>query len=58
MGCFGPGLDSESLVSEEDDEDELDDESVSVDEEDVSVKLFRDGATGHDREKRFDEYEK
>ena len=45
-------------MSEEDDEDELDDESVSVDEEDVSVKLFRDGATGHDREKRFDEYEK
>ena len=39
-------------MSEEDDEDELDDESVSVDEEDVSVKLFSDGATGHDRERK------
>ena len=39
-------------MSEEDEEDELDDESVSVDEEDVSVKLFSDGATGYGREKK------
>ena len=39
MGCLGPGVDSESLVSEEEEEDEeLDDESESEDEE-VSVNV-------------------
>ena len=39
LGCLGPGVDSESLVSEEEEEDEeLDDESESEDEE-VSVNV-------------------
>ena len=43
LGCFGPGVDSESLVSEEEDEEEELDEESESDDEEVSVNV--DGPT-------------